>query len=226
MTNFLFPDKNVFFPESKDFAEVARYVGYSKFHFPDKKISDMIKSGCFKLFSVLKPQAIFEEFALNIKKNDGNDGNFVSLPKNKIENLQNSDFKISFENIVFFSKDLGRNLKDCSSVYLTAATIGPQVDNVIRREQILNPAMAVILQGAGAMFIEKLVDYANSVIKDDAKRHSKKIKPRYSPGYGDVPLEIQKVFFNLLPCTKIGLTLMDSLIMAPEKSVTAFIGSF
>ena len=41
---------------------------------------------------------------------------------------------------------------------------------------------------------------------------------------GNVELSVQKEFFRLLPCTRIGLTLMDTLIMSPEKSVTAFIG--
>ena len=50
------------------------------------------------------------------------------------------------------------------------------------------------------------------------------MRPRFSPGYGDVSLEVQKDFFRLLPCQRIGLTLMDTLIMSPEKSVTAFIG--
>ena len=49
--------------------------------------------------------------------------------------------------------------------------------------------------------------------------------PRFSPGYGDIPLEMQKTFFELLQCQKnLALTLNNSLIMSPEKSVTAFIG--
>jgi cobalamin-dependent methionine synthase I len=74
------------------------------------------------------------------------------------------------------------------------------------------------------MFIEELVDLVNDEIKKIAEKQGLKTRPRYSPGFGDVPLEIQKDFFRLLPCTRIGLTLMDTLIMAPEKSVTAFCG--
>ena len=38
-------------------------------------------------------------------------------------------------------------------------------------------------------------------------------------------MAVSYIFFRLLNCTqKIGLTLMDSFIMAPEKSITAFIG--
>ena len=88
----------------------------------------------------------------------------------------------------------------------------------------MNPVYASILQATGAMFIEEVVDVTNSEIKKIAAEQGLKTKPRYSPGYGDVPLQVQKDFFRLLPCTRIGLTLMDTLIMAPEKSVTAFVG--
>ena len=77
------------------------------------------------------------------------------------------------------------------------------------------------MQACGAMFVESFVDSFNEKINRD---YQGKTKPRFSPGYGDVPLTVQKDFFRLLPCQKIGLTLMDNLIMAPEKSVTAFIG--
>ena len=68
------------------------------------------------------------------------------------------------------------------------------------------------------------VDFLNEKINEEAVAAGKKARPRFSPGYGDVDLAVQKDFFRLLPCTRIGLTLMDTLIMSPEKSVTAFVG--
>ena len=50
-------------------------------------------------------------------------------------------------------------------------------------------------------------------------------KPRFSPGYGDLPIEIQKDFFRVLePNRKIGVSLTESMMMIPSKSVTAIIG--
>ena len=50
-------------------------------------------------------------------------------------------------------------------------------------------------------------------------------QPRFSPGYGAVPLSVQREFFNLLACEKlIGVCLTDTLLMTPTKSVTAFVG--
>lgn len=115
-------------------------------------------------------------------------------------------------------------MRDCSSVVLFAATIGAGVDSLIRRTQVQDGARAAVMQAVGAMFIESFCDDFNDTIKNKAISEGKKTHPRYSPGFGDVSLTVQKQFFSLLQCNKIGLPLMDTLIMSPEKSVTAFIG--
>ena len=139
--------------------------------------------------------------------------------------------KIENENLIFNgnqlkSCQLSRFLSECSAICLFAATIGPQADLQIRKMQKIAPVKAVIMQATGAMFIEKYCDALCCQIEKEAAEDGLKIKNRFSPGYGDVPLENQKMFFHLLDCKKIGLTLTDSLMMAPEKSVTAFVGCY
>ncbi|MBR5134836.1 MAG: Vitamin B12 dependent methionine synthase activation subunit, partial [Clostridia bacterium] len=49
--------------------------------------------------------------------------------------------------------------------------------------------------------------------------------PRFSPGYGDLPLSVQRSVATLLGMEKtLGVCLSDSLLMSPSKSVTAFVG--
>ena len=198
---FLFPDSKDFSPDLK---EVARYLGYRKAAGPDVDVKALMEKAAQEMQAVMKPQAVFEVF---------------DLPVNENSNLRFADISLQ-------SRDLSTNLSNCSQVALLAATIGPQVDALIRRNSSLDPVYASILQATGAMFIEELVDFVNDEIKKIADSQGLKTKPRYSPGFGDVPLDIQRDFFRLLPCTRIGLTLMDTLIMAPEKSVTAFVGLF
>ena len=98
-------------------------------------------------------------------------------------------------------------------------------DKAIQKASRINPAKAVMLQAAGAMFIEEYCNYLENFLLTQEKKTGNSFKPRFSPGYADVKLETQKIFFELLQCQKnIALTLNDSLIMSPEKSVTAFIG--
>ena len=200
MPSFYVPDKSLLSPVQADYSETARYLGYRKTSLPDEQISSLIDECIRELFNVISPQAVYEFFDLE-----------TVFPHT-----------VRFADVEIISVDLARNLHGCKKVTLLAATIGPQVDAVIRRCQTLNPAKASVMQAAGAMYIEKFVDLVNDEIK---KAVCGKSKPRFSPGFGDVSLEVQKDFFRLLPCARIGLTLMDSLIMSPEKSVTAFVGS-
>lgn len=202
---FLFPDSKEF---SADLKEVARYLGYRKAAGPDVDVTALMEKAAKEMQAVMKAQAVFEMFDLTMTSTDS------------------ATVELSFADVTLQSQDLGRNLAGCQRVALLAATLGPQVDALIRRHSSLNPVYASILQATGAMFIEELVDITNSEIKKIAEAQGLKTRPRYSPGYGDVPLEVQRDFFRLLPCTRIGLTLMDTLIMAPEKSVTAFVGLF
>ena len=184
--------------------ETARYLGYSRTVSPDQDVSGLMEKAADEMAAIMKPQAVFEVFDLTV----------------------GLESELSFADVSLHSRDLSRNLAGCSKVALLAATLGPQVDALIRRHSSTDPVYASILQATGPMYIEELVDLVNEEIKKIAASQGLKTKPRYSPGYGDVSLEVQKDFFRLLPCTRIGLTLMDTLIMAPEKSVTAFVGLF
>lgn len=119
------------------------------------------------------------------------------------------------------SKLLSNYLTDCKSYILFAATIGIEIDRLITRYNRLSPAKAQMLQAIGAERAEALCD----LFCADMKQQYVNTKPRISPGYGDLPLEMQREVFDILDCPrKIGLTLNDSMLMSPSKSVTAFIG--
>ena len=119
------------------------------------------------------------------------------------------------------SKALMKNLEGCEEVVVFAATIGLEIDRLIRRYSSLSPAKALFFQAIGAERIESLCD----AFCDDLKGKGLQLRPRFSPGYGDLPLDLQKDLFRVLDCPrKIGLTLNESLLMSPSKSVTAIIG--
>ena len=118
------------------------------------------------------------------------------------------------------SADLAKNLDGCDGILLFAATVGVELDRLIMKYCKISPVKALIFQAIGAERIEKLCD---QFCKDMAKEE--KLKPRISPGYGDLPLDLQKEIFAALDCGKnIGLTLNDSMLMSPTKSVTAIVG--
>ena len=123
------------------------------------------------------------------------------------------------------SDSLARNLAGCDSVVLFAATVGLGMDRQIARYSALSPARAVLLQALGTERIEALCDAFNEEITREQAAMGRETRPRFSPGYGDLPLEIQKRVFAVLDCPRmIGLSLNENLMMSPSKSVTALIG--
>ena len=120
-----------------------------------------------------------------------------------------------------------RNLSGCDRIVLFAATVGLSPDRLIAKYGRISPAKALFMQAIGAERIESLCDVFCGELEQKYATESLGMKPRFSPGYGDFPLEAQKAVFQALDChRKIGLSLNDSLLMSPSKSVTALAGLF
>lgn len=123
------------------------------------------------------------------------------------------------------SKNLARNLSGCDKAIVFAATIGVGIDRLISKYSRLSPTKALCFQAIGAERVEALCDEFCEKMKSEYEKNGERLKPRFSPGYGDLTLATQKMIFALLDCPKrIGVTLGDTLLMSPSKSVTAFVG--
>ncbi len=120
------------------------------------------------------------------------------------------------------SAALGKNLAGCTEAVLFAATLGPSLDRYVARTMPLSPAKALFADALGTERIEALCDALEETL---VQENGLCLRPRFSPGYGDLPISLQRDLFILLDCPrKIGLTLNESMLMTPQKSVTAIIG--
>jgi cobalamin-dependent methionine synthase I len=89
---------------------------------------------------------------------------------------------------------------------------------------VTSGADALIVQAVGAALIERHMDAVEDEIRAELAP-GESLLTRYSPGYGDFPLEAQRSILALLDTPrKIGVSLTDSLLMVPSKSVSAVIG--
>lgn len=127
------------------------------------------------------------------------------------------DGNITFDGFSVASKSLAKNLLGCEKAVVFGATVGAMFDRLLQKAEITSPAYAVVLQAAGTAAIESLCDTFCEELGET--------RPRFSPGYGDLPLEAQTDIFKVLDLSKnIGVTLSSSLLMIPTKSVTAIVG--
>lgn len=137
------------------------------------------------------------------------------------------DVKISkdccdFGTFCLTSQKLAKTLKKSEKAVIFAATVGVEIDRLIAKYGKLSATKALLFQALGTERIEALCD---TFCKDIEKEYGTPLTQRFSPGYADLSLEAQLPIFELLNCQKhIGLTLCDSLLMSPSKSVTAIVG--
>ena len=129
---------------------------------------------------------------------------------------------VCFGNVKSTSKTLKRKLENSETAIVFATTLGIEIDRLIARYGHVSPSRALMLQAIGAERIEAVCD---AFCTDIAKEKCKNVTSRVSPGYSDIPLSMQKDIFALLDCPRrLGLTLNESLIMSPSKSVSAIFG--
>lgn len=118
------------------------------------------------------------------------------------------------------SKSLAKNLDGCDYAYILAATTGIDAHRLIERNALLSPLKGIVTDCIGSAAIESFCDKINLSFEN-----AEFLRPRFSPGYGDLPLECQKNIIEFLQTKKnIGMSLTENLMMVPVKSVTAVIG--
>lgn len=123
------------------------------------------------------------------------------------------------------SRQLAGCLRGSREIVVFAVTAGMEADRRIARYQRISPTKALLAQAYGAERAERLCDVFCAEIAEEAAAEGLRCTPRFSPGYGDLPLETQRDVFRLLDCErKIGVWLNESLLMTPSKSVTAVFG--
>ncbi|MDE5943769.1 MAG: Vitamin B12 dependent methionine synthase activation subunit [Clostridia bacterium] len=180
-----------------DRKETLRYLGY--YGVKEEAAVSGVLDECEKLIlPALRPAACYAVF--DISRGDG----VIDLGFARTE-----------------SKALFKNLEGCNKIALFAATIGAEVDRLIIKYEKLSPARAAVLQAMGAAAAECWCDDVNAQITKEFGE----TKPRFSCGYGDLPIELQKDIFVALNATKnLGITLSENCFMTPTKSVTAIVG--
>lgn len=121
------------------------------------------------------------------------------------------------------SKTLARFLRECDGTALFALTAGVEMDRIIARESVRSPLRGLLAHAAGAERAETACNALTAAILETLP--GREAAGRFSPGYGDLPLAVQRDVFRALPAGKLlGMTLNDEDIMSPSKSVTAIIG--
>ena len=119
--------------------------------------------------------------------------------------------------------DIRRHLKGGTRAVLLAATLSQEADKLIRQTAVTDMAESLAIDCLCSAAVEQVCNRAEEEI---FSRHDAPYRTwRFSPGYGDLPISLQRSFLLALNAQRrIGLTVTDSYLLIPSKSVTAIIG--
>ena len=172
---------------------------------PDAKLINNIKSGFEHLNNIMRPRKIYGVF--NIVRNK----NYLSIANINLNSLNLNNLLI--------------NSQDCC---LMAVTLGHETDREILIAQSRSMADGLILDACASVMADVICDNLELEIIDNLNKNKNlnlKLTPRFSPGYGDVPLDVSQEIIEVLNADKyIGLSMTRSGMMSPVKSITAFAG--
>lgn len=183
--------------------EVLRYLGYKGQKIEEElllKIRDTIEEGK-KLFA---PKVIYKEYPINILENG---------------------VEVIGTTLVLEGNDIKKLLIGSNRCILMAATIGNYIEKKIRLYERIDLTRGMILDSVSTTAVEDLCDKVCDLIEKDIIEDFEELTFRYSPGYGDLNLNIQKNFIEVLDATrKIGVNVSEHMLLFPRKSVTAIVG--
>lgn len=181
-------------------SEVLRYMGCP----PEKAdgfLTAQVEACAREALGVIRPRWSWRELGLSFEEEGVRLENGLLLP----------------------GEDLKRHLSGCGRAALFCATLGAEMDALIRRTERLDMGRALTLDCCASAAVEAVCDQIETELQE---KFSGCFFPfRYSPGYGDLPLEVQEPLLDLLDAPRrAGLCATASNLLTPRKSVTAILG--
>ncbi|MFC2061905.1 vitamin B12 dependent-methionine synthase activation domain-containing protein [Elusimicrobiota bacterium] len=125
------------------------------------------------------------------------------------------------EDVMMNSAKVKEVLSNSEIFTVMAATIGSKLEEKIDSIKNKDLTAATILDAVGSEAAEQCVNFISKIIRKEASKKECYLGMRFSPGYGDWPIEASGKILNLFEMDKIGLRVNESGIMLPRKSITA-----
>ncbi|MFA5576279.1 MAG: methionine synthase [Tissierellaceae bacterium] len=182
--------------------EVLRYLGYRNQSI-DEATDKIIDQSIEEIGDLMEARYVYKFF--DLKKDDG--------------------FLLEGTNLRLGGRDIKGHLAEADSCIVMGVTLGHRVDRAIRYYEKLSMARAMILDACASTAVEAVCDRVNEDLLDMVRVNKRTLTSRYSPGYGDLSLDMQSPILDVLGAKgSIGLSATLHNILIPRKSVTAIMG--
>jgi len=189
--------------------EVLRYQGChnNKLKKVNKTIMKITREEIERGYNLFEPQGIYSPI--------------------KIKQISFSDGRVDLKNgfSLNFSNSIINLLEGTNCLVLGVVTIGSTLENKVSElfSQGEYPR-AIALDAVGTVAVEALSKYVRNLICQEVKDRNLQITRHFSPGYNDWDISQQKDIFKIIPADKIGVSLTESCMILPRKSLSWIIG--
>ncbi len=182
-----------------DTKETRRYAGLTKAEFDEA----MIVAACEECALLATPRVQWELYDYDCK-----------------ENVVRADPPFTME-----GNSIRKHLAGAERIVFLAATIGDAVEDAVTRPFAAGSyAHSVLLDAAATTAVEQTCDACEAMLRPQFAKEGFTMRWRFSPGYGDWDIHAQPELLRLSHADAIGISLTESLMLRPRKSVTAVIG--
>lgn len=219
-----------------DQKEMLRYLGYSGQEL-DTQLMQQIDDACARVLAVSAPKAVVEyydvetSFAPVQEALKPQDAPVLTqdkmLQQKKATSQQLSDtpqVKLAGTSVVLKGKAITRHVSHAQKVALLAVTLGMKNEQELRRLSLTNPTQQILFDAASTTLVEQAADLTEAHIIQDAQAQHLATRFRFSPGYGDLPMDTQPQLLATLNTQRLlGLFLTPTQLMTPTKSVSAIV---
>ncbi len=191
--------------------EVLRYLGYAGQELTEE-LRGRIEDVAARCDAELDPRWVWQAFPVQALPADEGPGRAVVGTA-----------------LVLRGSSIASYLEGATHAALLACTLGAPCERALRRLGATDPVAQVVYDAACGDLVEWGCDRACEEIAAWAASRPAALAcgERFSPGYGDLPLDVQPVFLDVLQAGKrLGLTASADDLLVPTKSVTAVVGLY
>lgn len=144
---------------------------------------------------------------------------------NQIESIASKGQLLLGDVIFNTNKIISHPLRNISEAILFVGTVGEEYDSWTKSKKVENdPLSEYILDVLGSEIAEAISTWIYEKIKVDMSKKGRSVTNRYSPGYCGWNVEEQSKLFSFFPPKFCDISLTDSSLMMPMKSVSGLVG--
>jgi hypothetical protein len=223
--------------------EMLRYLGYSGQNL-DSELANRIENAAKDVETQLTPtftwqiyevdtnktqnlnQTFVQNDSINITTGEG-DNNQIATSRNASHSANLPCIYLKGTNLALPGTSIARHMDGALAIAAVCTTLGFASERLLQEAASASAADALLYGAAASSLTEQGASCAQSAIDAFAQEYNMFTNIRFSPGYGDLPLDVQPTLARTLNLQKtLGVSLTADNMLIPIKSTTALIGIF